>query len=68
MEKDNHDKITLVLKNKQWFFLKLDGTRLSEESYDWAGDFHEGFARVEKNDQEFKINTKGERVNNLTNN
>jgi hypothetical protein len=43
--------VAMVTVNDEWFYIKEDGTKVSEETFDWAEPFHHDRALVKKGEQ-----------------
>ncbi len=43
--------VALVCLNDRWFYIKEDGTKVSEETFDWAEPFHHDRALVKKGEK-----------------
>ena len=51
-----------VSKGGQWWHIKEDGTKLSDERYDWVDSFSGGRARVKRGEQVWYIDLNGNRI------
>jgi hypothetical protein len=50
-------------ENKELFsYIDKTGKRITDEGYDWCGNFDDGFAPVDINGERFYINTEGRRI------
>jgi hypothetical protein len=59
------DGLARAVNGTGWLHIKPDGTPAYEERYEWVGDFNNGIARASDfKGNKFKINKKGERVEN----
>jgi len=54
--------ISVGLNGKFFHVRKEDGEPAYEEKFDWAEDFHNGLALVQKNGESFHISPDGKRV------
>ena len=54
--------IAPVYENNAWYYIKIDGKRLNNETYNSAYGFYEGRASVRIKDEAFHIDIEGNRV------
>ena len=64
MEETKKEELTRVQRtsDSKYNFISKDGKLLSDKWYNWADDFKDGFARVQREDKQYNYITKDGKI------